>query len=75
MNCSLANPYIVLNVCVCVVILQLMKKSDPVQKLADQVVELGSGLEKVKALLEKRSPTVNEAQNVLKVCVFLGLCM
>ncbi|XP_045916269.1 nesprin-2 isoform X3 [Micropterus dolomieu] len=42
------------------------KKSDPVQKLADQVVELGSGLEKVKALLEKRSPTVNEAQNVLK---------
>ncbi|XP_037606336.1 nesprin-2-like isoform X2 [Sebastes umbrosus] len=45
---------------------KLMEKSNPVQKLARRVVELGSGLEKVKALLEQRSPTVNEAQNVLK---------
>lgn len=52
-----------------------MEKSDPVRKLASQVVELGSGLEKVKALLEQRSPTVSEAQNVLKVCTFLGLCL
>ena len=61
--------------CVSVVILQLMEKSNPVQKLASQVVELGSGLENVKALLEQRSPTVNDAQNALKVCVFLGLCL
>lgn len=45
------------------------------RKLASQVVELGSGLENVKALLEQRSPTVNDAQNALKVCVFLGLCL
>ncbi|XP_044023969.1 nesprin-2 isoform X2 [Siniperca chuatsi] len=45
---------------------KLIDKSNPVRKLASQVVELGSGLGKVKALLEQRSPTVNEAQNVLK---------
>ncbi|KAF1376843.1 hypothetical protein PFLUV_G00215650 [Perca fluviatilis] len=45
---------------------KLMEKSNPVQKLASQVVELGSGLENVKALLEQRSPTVNDAQNALK---------
>ncbi|XP_035534355.1 nesprin-2 isoform X4 [Morone saxatilis] len=38
----------------------------PVRKLDSQVVELATGLEKVKALLEQRSPTVNEAQNLLK---------
>nr|XP_024660949.1 nesprin-1 isoform X8 [Maylandia zebra] len=37
-----------------------------VKKLASRVLELGSGMEKVKALLEQRSPTVSEAQNVLK---------
>lgn len=52
-----------------------MERSNPVQKLARRVVELGSGLEKVKALLEQRSPTVNEAQNVLKVCVYVCLCV
>ncbi|XP_054474146.1 nesprin-2-like [Anoplopoma fimbria] len=45
---------------------KLLEKSNPVWKLASQVAELGSGLEKVKVLLEQRSPTVNEAQNVLK---------
>ncbi|XP_034756192.1 nesprin-2-like [Etheostoma cragini] len=45
---------------------KLMEKSNPVRKLASQVVELGSGLENVKALLEQRSPTVNDAQNLLK---------
>ncbi|XP_068433248.1 nesprin-2a [Clinocottus analis] len=45
---------------------KLMDKSNPVRKLASQVAELGSGLEKVKVLLEQRSPTVNEAQNLLK---------
>lgn len=45
---------------------KLMETSDPVRKLDNQVVELASGLEKVKMLLEQRSPTVNEAQNVLK---------
>lgn len=63
------NFFIFLRVCLCVVILQLMEKSNPVQKLDNQVVELASGLEKVKVLLEQRSPTVNEAQNALKVCV------
>ncbi|XP_035851599.1 nesprin-2 [Sander lucioperca] len=45
---------------------KLMEESNPVRKLASQVVELGSGLENVKALLEQRSPTVNDAQNALK---------
>uniref|UniRef100_UPI0037E98A37 nesprin-2a n=1 Tax=Semicossyphus pulcher TaxID=241346 RepID=UPI0037E98A37 len=45
---------------------KLMEKSIPVQKLNSKVVELGSGLEKVKMLLEQRSPTVNEAKHVLK---------
>lgn len=61
-------------VCVFVVILQLMEKSNPARKLASQVEQLVFGLEKVKALLKQRSPTVNEAQNVLKVCVSFGLC-
>ncbi|XP_062293145.1 nesprin-2 isoform X5 [Scomber scombrus] len=41
-------------------------RSSPVHKLASRVVELVSGLEKVKTLLEQRSKTVNEAKNVLK---------
>ncbi|XP_076613023.1 nesprin-2a [Chaetodon auriga] len=45
---------------------KLTETSGPVRKLGNQVVELTSGLEKVKMLLEQRSPTVNEAQNVLK---------
>ncbi|AWP20311.1 putative nesprin-2-like [Scophthalmus maximus] len=45
---------------------ELVKGSDPVRKLAGRVVELGSGLQKVTALLEQKSPTVGEAQNVLK---------
>lgn len=53
---------------VCARALQLVKGSDPVRKLAGRVVELGSGLQKVTALLEQKSPTVGEAQNVLKVC-------
>ncbi len=61
-------------VCVCVVVIvQFMERSHPVRKLNSQVVELGSGLEKVRELLEQRNATVNEAQNVLKVCV--GLCL
>ena len=44
-----------------------MEGSDPVRKLAARVADLGSGLEKVKVLLEQKSPTVSEAQNVLKV--------
>ncbi|TKS76359.1 Nesprin-2 KASH domain-containing protein 2 [Collichthys lucidus] len=45
---------------------KLMEKSNPVQKLDRQVVEFASGLEKVKLLLEKKSPTVSQAENVLK---------
>ncbi|XP_058468686.1 nesprin-2-like isoform X4 [Solea solea] len=45
---------------------ELMERSVPVRKLAARVRELGSGLEKVKVLLEQKSPTVSEAQNVLK---------
>lgn len=61
------------SVCVCCVfIVQLMESSNAVRKLNSQVMELGSGLEKVKELLEQRNPTVNAAQSVLKVCG--GLC-
>ncbi|XP_059211817.1 nesprin-1 [Centropristis striata] len=45
---------------------KLMDKSNPVRKLAGKVVELGSGLEKVKVLLEQRNPTVDDAENALK---------
>ncbi|KAM6906809.1 nesprin-2a [Lycodopsis pacificus] len=45
---------------------KLTEKSNPVRQLASQVAELASGLEKVTVLLERRSPTINEAQNVLK---------
>ncbi|XP_022057033.2 nesprin-2-like [Acanthochromis polyacanthus] len=44
----------------------LMDKNSPVAKLANRVIQLGSGLEKVKELLEQRNPTVSEARNVLK---------
>lgn len=67
------NPLIFFKTCVHVVILQLMKKSSPVWKLDSQLVELGSCLEKVNVLLEQRSPTVSEAQRLLKVCA--GLCL
>ncbi|XP_040920887.1 nesprin-2a [Toxotes jaculatrix] len=45
---------------------KLTEGSNPVRKLAGQVKELCSGLESVKMLLEQKSPTVNEAENVLK---------
>nr|XP_046228198.1 nesprin-2 isoform X4 [Scatophagus argus] len=45
---------------------KLMEKSNPIRKLDSKVVELASGLEKVRALLEKRSPTVSEVQSLLK---------
>lgn len=45
-----------------------MLSSSLVQKLAGRVEALVSGLEKVKGLLEQRSPTVKEARHVLKVC-------
>ena len=51
----------------CMVIPQLMETSDPVRKLAREAAGLGSSLEKVNVLLEQKSPTVKEAQNVLKV--------
>lgn len=59
--------------CVHVVILQLMKKSSTLWKLDSRLVELGFCVEKVKMLLEQRSPTVSEAQRLLKVCA--GLCL
>ncbi|XP_071323734.1 nesprin-2a isoform X2 [Trachinotus anak] len=45
---------------------KLMEGSSLGRKLAGRVVELCSGLEKVKASLEQKSPSVTEAQNVLK---------
>ncbi|KAK1889404.1 Nesprin-2 [Dissostichus eleginoides] len=45
---------------------KLMETSDPVRKLAREAAGLGSSLEKVNVLLEQKSPTVKEAQNVLK---------
>ncbi|KAM7395095.1 hypothetical protein PAMA_006717 [Pampus argenteus] len=44
----------------------IMERSDPVRKLARRMVELVSGLDRVKAVLEQRSTTVSEAQIVLK---------
>ncbi|KAM9339272.1 nesprin-2a [Symphorus nematophorus] len=45
---------------------KIMEKSSTVQKLDNQMGELASGLEKVKLLLEQKSPSVSEAQKVLK---------
>lgn len=47
--------------------MKLLKKRDPVWTLDSQVAELESSLEKVKVLLEEQSPTVQEAQHLLKV--------
>nr|XP_040016362.1 nesprin-2 isoform X2 [Gasterosteus aculeatus aculeatus] len=46
---------------------KLVEKSNLLRRLDSQVAELGSGLEIVKVLLEQRSPTVNEAQNAIKL--------
>uniref|UniRef100_A0A3B4YV88 Nesprin-2-like n=1 Tax=Seriola lalandi dorsalis TaxID=1841481 RepID=A0A3B4YV88_SERLL len=45
---------------------KVMEGSSPGRQLAGRMVELCSGLEKVKASLEQKSPTVNDAQNMLK---------
>ncbi|KAM9703427.1 nesprin-2-like [Menidia menidia] len=45
---------------------EILERNSPVKKLAYRLHELSSGLEEVKALLEKRSSTVTDAQNVLK---------
>ncbi|XP_034018265.1 nesprin-2 isoform X1 [Thalassophryne amazonica] len=45
---------------------EIAEKFDQARKLAVRVEELSSGLLRVKVLLEQRSPTVEEAQNVLK---------
>lgn len=47
--------------------MNLLKKRHPVCTLDSQVAELESSLDKVKALLEEQSPTVPEAQRLLKV--------
>ncbi|MED6292719.1 hypothetical protein CHARACLAT_003233 [Characodon lateralis] len=47
----------------------LLEWDNPVRKLSRRARELGSGLERVKALIEKRSPTITESQHVLK-CVW-----
>ncbi|XP_029351666.1 nesprin-2a isoform X2 [Echeneis naucrates] len=45
---------------------KLMEESNPVRTLAGRVMELCSGLEKVKASLDQKSPSVTEAQYTLK---------
>ncbi|XP_035989542.1 nesprin-2 [Fundulus heteroclitus] len=47
----------------------LLESDSPVRKLSQRVRELGSGLDRVTALLEQKSPTITEAQDVLK-CVW-----
>ncbi|MEQ2262114.1 hypothetical protein XENORESO_014913, partial [Xenotaenia resolanae] len=47
----------------------LLEWDNPVRKLSRRARELGSGLERVKALIEQRSPTITESQHVLK-CVW-----
>ncbi|XP_014859415.1 PREDICTED: nesprin-2-like isoform X6 [Poecilia mexicana] len=49
--------------------MQLLETDNPIRKLSRRVRELGSGLERVKSLLEQKSPTIREAQRVLK-CVW-----
>lgn len=49
------------------VVMKLTGKKNPVWKLDAQVAELESSLETVKVLLEQQSPTVGEAQHLLKV--------
>ncbi|XP_027896962.1 nesprin-2a isoform X6 [Xiphophorus couchianus] len=49
--------------------MQLLETDNPIRKLSRRVRELGSGLERVKSLLEQKSPTIREAQCVLK-CVW-----
>lgn len=51
----------------------LLKKRYQVCTLDSQVAELESSLEKVKALLEEQSPTVPEAQRLLKVSARSGI--
>ncbi|XP_029984215.1 nesprin-2a [Sphaeramia orbicularis] len=45
---------------------KIMQRNDQFRRLTGQVAELSSGLNRVKALLEQRSPTVTEAQKALK---------
>ncbi|XP_054910388.1 nesprin-2-like [Poeciliopsis prolifica] len=47
----------------------LLETDNPIRKLSRRVRDLGSGLERVKSLLEQKSPTIREAQRVLK-CVW-----
>ncbi|XP_043962311.1 nesprin-2 isoform X2 [Gambusia affinis] len=47
----------------------LLETDNPIRKLSRRVRELGSGLERVKSLLQQKSPTIREAQRVLK-CVW-----
>nr|XP_054604094.1 nesprin-2 isoform X2 [Nothobranchius furzeri] len=44
----------------------LLERHDPFRKLGSQVNELGSGMGRVESLLAQRSPTLTDAQNVLK---------
>lgn len=53
--------------CLNVFFLKLSEKKNPVWKLDSQVAELESSLDAVKVLLEQQSPTVHEAQHLLKV--------
>lgn len=47
--------------------MKLTGKENPVWKVDAQVAELESSLETVKVMLEQQSPTVGEAQHLLKV--------
>ncbi|KAM4713181.1 nesprin-2a [Anableps anableps] len=47
----------------------LLETDNPIRKLSRRVRELGSGLERVKSLLEQKSQTIREAQHALK-CVW-----
>ncbi|XP_067338852.1 nesprin-2 isoform X4 [Channa argus] len=45
---------------------KLIESSSVFQKITGKMAELASGLGKIKVLLEQQSPTVSEAQNLLK---------
>lgn len=46
-----------------------MEKSGSLPKMSEHVDKVAVGLNSVEAMLQQKSPTVKEAENILKVCV------
>lgn len=48
---------------------QAMERSGCLHRMNEHVGEITEGLNCVQALLQQKSPTIQEAENVLKVCM------